>query len=457
MQELRTMKLSDLFSKSTDDTTLEVVPRLSGLVFPMPYKDVVTEKVSLCAATVFGVKNVRNGNDHNVVVACRYEEGRPDYSIWCGDPYLEGTMKRESPDDRIAEVEADTTLSSAHLSALKTSAGMLASAPSSGCHFWAKWQTGQVCKHVAKVLHCAEPKSLEVLGEKLALFSGSVAAPTPAGSADWRQRLPFRVPVLLQGDRGSGKTTEAFSFARSNGLPLKLLAGHEGMLSVDMLGHYVPHGTGELIWKDGPLAEAFRAARDSKVVLLIDEMLRIPQRELSVLLTALAPLDGQYVLKTGRMTAVSDGVGTEEMLSVPVSNLCVFATTNVGGQYAVDAIDPALAERFVPIEKNTDEVQLRSILRDAIVAKGWVTALADQCMTFYTAMHALVDSATLNRAPTTRTMVRAVDLATSDKEVRLGLEWQRLLWVDLDSRGRPDESQLKAVNDALATAFKEKK
>jgi len=452
------MKLSELFSHASDDTTLSVTAQLGGIEFPMPFKDIDTGQISLCAAKVHLVTNSRNGNLHNVVTACRYHDGAADYAIWCGDAYLEGSLKRESPDDRIRAVETSSPLPSKTLAALRSSSGLLAASPSKGCNFWAKWKAGQACKHVAKVLHHVDQKSLASLEASLSDFSGKTTSTAAGISAKhWRERLPFRVPILLQGDRGSGKTTEAFAFARSNGYPPVLLAGHEGMTSPDMLGHYVPHGTGELVWKDGPLAEAFRLGRDKKVVLLIDEMLRIPQRELSVLLTALAPLEGHYVLKTGRMTSVSDGVGKEEVLSVPVGNLCVFATTNVGGQYAVDAIDPALAERFVQIEKNTDEDQLRTILHDLIVGKGWASALADQCMAFYTGMHALVDSATLNRAPTTRTMVRAVELAMTADEIRFGLELQRLLWVDLDSRGRPDESQLKAVDDALKAAFKARK
>jgi hypothetical protein len=393
-------------------------------------------------------------------LACRYHaDGRPEYSIWCGDPYLEGSMKRETPEERVSAVEKKASLSPKALAALRASPGMLNAAPSKPCHFWAKWKSGQVCKHVAKVLHETDPKSLSSLEQALAEFSNKTPASSSSKSGfDWRERLPFRVPVLLQGDRGSGKTTEAYEFARKNGYgePI-LLAGHEGMTSPDMLGHYVPHGTGELVWKDGPLAEAYRKARETKVVLLIDEMLRVPLRELSVLLTALAPLDGHYFLKTGRMVSVADGVGKEEVLAVPVGNLCVFGTTNVGGQYAVDAIDPALAERFVPIEKNTDEVQLRAILNEAVVGKGWAATLVDQCMAFYTGMHALVDSASLNKGPTTRTMKRAVDVAQSPEEVKFGLEMQKLLWVDTDSRGRPDEAQLKAVDDALKAAFKAKK
>lgn len=220
-----------------------------------------------------------------------------------------------------------------------------------------------------------------------------------------------------------------------------------------MLGFLVPYKDGQLVWKDGPLAEAFRRAAKEKVVLIIDELLRIRQRELSLLLTALSPDRDVYRLRTGRIRDVVDGVALEEELTCPTENLCVIATTNVGAEYAVDDIDPALAERFVVIRKDTTAAELTQILRDVAKKKGFSAKVAANLVKFFEKMEEARARGMLKHAPTTRTLVRALTIAKEECEVADALRMQGLLWVARDSDGRPVQEQLETLEKILSKIF----
>ncbi len=293
------------------------------------------------------------------------------------------------------------------------------------------------------------------------------------------KRFAFKIPVLVEGDRGSGKTYEAFEYAKSLNIEPSFVGGHAGIESIDLLGCLVPYAGQEnklqdtsvsaadffsgdyqmnissnnnnsLIWKDGPIAEAFRKAQNGKKsILIIDELLRIPQRELNILLTALSPVHGKYNLRTGRILEVIDGVAREEVLSCDTRDLFVLATTNVGGQYAVDTIDPALAERFIVLRKDTEFDTLVSILKQKAREKGFNETLAEKAGLFLNRMTDAKEQGLIEEVPTLRTLSRAFDLAEKEDEVKDYIFDQHLLWVARDVYGKPDKEQVRCVKRIL--------
>lgn len=293
------------------------------------------------------------------------------------------------------------------------------------------------------------------------------------------KRFAFKIPVLVEGDRGSGKTYEAFEYAKSLNIEPSFVGGHAGIESIDLLGCLVPYAGQEnklqdtsvsaadffsgdyqmnissnnnnsLIWKDGPIAEAFRKAQNGeKAILIIDELLRIPQRELNILLTALSPVHGKYNLRTGRILEVIDGVAREEVLSCDTRDLFVLATTNVGGQYAVDTIDPALAERFVVVRKDTEFDTLVSILKQKAREKGFNETMAEKAGLFLNRMTDAKEQGLIEEVPTLRTLSRAFDLAEKEDEVKDYIFDQHLLWVARDVYGKPDKEQVRCVKRIL--------
>src|SRR5450756_1576292 len=67
-----------------------------------------------------------------------------------------------------------------------------------------------------------------------------------------------RLPVMLKGPTGCGKTRFIEHMAWRRGKPLVTVAAHEDMTAADLAGRYLlePAGT---VWHDGPLTLAVRA------------------------------------------------------------------------------------------------------------------------------------------------------------------------------------------------------
>ncbi|SCW96772.1 CbbQ/NirQ/NorQ/GpvN family protein [Ancylobacter rudongensis] len=80
------------------------------------------------------------------------------------------------------------------------------------------------------------------VGDEIAVFE-----------AAWRHRLP----VMLKGPTGCGKTRFVEHMAWRLGRPLITVAAHEDMTAADLAGRFLlsPEGT---VWHDGPLTQAVR-------------------------------------------------------------------------------------------------------------------------------------------------------------------------------------------------------
>ena len=69
----------------------------------------------------------------------------------------------------------------------------------------------------------------------------------------FRQRLP----LLLKGPTGCGKTRFVAHMAARLGLPLHTVACHDDLTAADLTGRWLLKG-GETVWADGPLTTAVR-------------------------------------------------------------------------------------------------------------------------------------------------------------------------------------------------------
>ncbi|MDA9451724.1 MULTISPECIES: CbbQ/NirQ/NorQ/GpvN family protein [Bradyrhizobium] len=144
----------------------------------------------------------------------------------------------------------------------------------------------------------------------------------------WRRRLP----VLLKGPTGCGKTRFVAHMAARLGLPLHTVACHDDLTAADLTGRYLLRG-GDTVWTDGPLT---RAVREGGICYL-DEVVEA-RKDVTVVLHPLT--DDRRILPLER---------TGEELVAPNSFMLV-VSYNPGYQTLLKALKPSTRQRFIAIE-----------------------------------------------------------------------------------------------------------
>ena len=79
----------------------------------------------------------------------------------------------------------------------------------------------------------------------------------------WRQRLP----LMLKGPTGCGKSRFVEHMAAQLNLPLITVACHDDTSAADLLGRWLVRG-GDTVWQDGPVTRAVRQGG----ILYLDEI-----------------------------------------------------------------------------------------------------------------------------------------------------------------------------------------
>jgi hypothetical protein len=270
----------------------------------------------------------------------------------------------------------------------------------------------------------------------------------------------FRKHILLQGPKGVGKTYQVDKLLKDKGIETEFLGGNESIEAIDLQGFQMRNEDGNLIWKDGAVTAAFRkASMGQKTVLFIDEMLRIPKRELNFLVSCLTPdSENMYVLRTGRVSHVlrvvgADGkehdIAQEEIIRVKSDMLWAVGTTNAGAGYAVDTIDEALADRFRTIIISAEDKKIKDIVLNKIKEKGFKEKYADKLMSFYKAFNGLREAGELTKTVNVRHLVEVIDLADEEDHIALMLKDLIPTFAEMSVNGTPNETQESIIEELI--------
>jgi MoxR-like ATPase len=270
----------------------------------------------------------------------------------------------------------------------------------------------------------------------------------------------YKKHIILKGQKAQGKTNQLHKMIKEKSLHIEFIAGHEGLESIDLQGFLIKHDDGNLIWKDGALTAAFRkASQGIKTALFIDEILRIPKRELNILIGCLTPnSDGFLVLRTGRVSEINKTIGTdgeehsiaeEETIYVKPEYLWAVGTTNAGAGYAVETIDEALADRFRIMIVQMSENDMKKILIDKLTAKSWNKDIANNLMDFYKSYNTLRESGELTKTTSIRHLVEAIDLADTEDHIELMIKHLIPTLTEEDINGDPNESQSAIIEEII--------
>ncbi|GAB4042598.1 MAG: CbbQ/NirQ/NorQ/GpvN family protein [Rubrivivax sp.] len=159
-----------------------------------------------------------------------------------------------------------------------------------------------------------EPPAYLPQGRECALFEMAFAA---------------RLPLLLKGPTGCGKTRLVEHMAARLGRPLVTVAGHDDLGAADLTGRHLIVG-GDTRWHDGPLTRAVREG----AIFYLDEVVEA-RKDVSVLLHPLA--DDRRMLPLER---------TGELLSAAPGFMLV-VSYNPGYQNLLKGLKPSTRQRFV--------------------------------------------------------------------------------------------------------------
>lgn len=141
-----------------------------------------------------------------------------------------------------------------------------------------------------------------------------------------------RLPVLLKGPTGCGKTRFVAHMAAKLGRPLYTVACHDDLSAADLIGRWLLKG-GETIWVDGPLTRAVREG----AICYLDEVVEA-RKDVTVVLHPLT--DDRRILPIDRTG--------EELEAHP--DFLLVASYNPGYQNILKTLKPSTRQRFVALE-----------------------------------------------------------------------------------------------------------
>ncbi|MET0929454.1 MAG: MoxR family ATPase [Aeromicrobium sp.] len=203
--------------------------------------------------------------------------------------------------------------------------------------------------------------------------------------------------VLLEGPPGTGKSTLLRQIASRRHIPFVLVEGNAELTPGRLIGHFDPalvlsSGYVPEIFSDGPLLEAMRTG----ALLYVEELNRIPEETLNVLLAAMSERS-IVVPRLGHVPAAPgfglvaamnpfDAVGTARVSGALYDRTCRIAMgyqTAEAEQQIVDLrsadLDPAWRGKVVGLVRNTrdhPDLDLGSSVRGAIDTARMAVELA---------------------------------------------------------------------------------
>ena len=207
-----------------------------------------------------------------------------------------------------------------------------------------------------------------------------------------------RLPLMLKGPTGCGKSRFVEYMAAKLGRPLVTVGCHDDTSAVDMMGRWLVKG-GETIWQDGPVSRAVRQG----AILYVDEVAEARPD----VVVALHPLtDHRRELYLDRH---------DEVLRAPPEFMLV-VSFNPGYQRGLKELKPSTRQRFVAMSFDYPkaEVEVAIVVGetgcDVRVAKALV-ALAGKVRT--------VEGLGLAERPSTRLLVDTAALIGTGLSPRL--------------------------------------
>ena len=158
----------------------------------------------------------------------------------------------------------------------------------------------------------------------------------------FRTAAELKMPILLKGPTGCGKTRFVRHMAELMGRELITVACQEDLASADLTGRFLLEG-GETVWRDGPLTRAVRQG----AICYLDEVVEARADVMTVL----------HPLTDDRRTLPLDRLGEE--LTAP-DDFLVVISYNPGYQSVTRELKESTRQRFVSLSFDYPEPEVEA-------------------------------------------------------------------------------------------------
>ena len=249
------------------------------------------------------------------------------------------------------------------------------------------------------------------VGDEIAVFE-----------AAYQQKLP----VLLKGPTGCGKTRFMEHMAWRLKRPLITVSCHDDLTASDLVGRYLVKG-GETVWIDGPLAAAVR----SGAICYLDEIVEA-RKDTMVVIHPLA--DDRRALpieKLGELIEAGD-------------EFCLAISYNPGYQSVLKDLKQSTRQRFVALDFDYPSAQLEATI--LMKETGIEADLANKLVKFAGMTRNLKGSG-LDEGASTRLLVHAAKL------IRAGVTPVTACHTAIAQALTDDAEMLAAINELSASLF----
>jgi len=251
----------------------------------------------------------------------------------------------------------------------------------------------------------------QAVGDEIAVFE-----------AAYKQKLP----VLLKGPTGCGKTRFMEHMAWRLKRPLITVSCHDDLTASDLVGRYLVKG-GETVWIDGPLAAAVR----SGAICYLDEIVEA-RKDTMVVIHPLA--DDRRALPIEKLGEIIEA-GDE---------FCLAISYNPGYQSVLKDLKQSTRQRFVALEFDYPGAQLEATILEK--ETGIDADMASKLVKFAGMTHNLKGSG-LEEGASTRLLVHAAKL------IRAGVSPVTACHTAIAQALTDDAEMLAAVNELSASLF----
>jgi nitric oxide reductase NorQ protein len=251
----------------------------------------------------------------------------------------------------------------------------------------------------------------EPVGGEIALFEAAHAS---------------RVPVLLKGPTGCGKTRFVEHMAWKLSLPLVTVACHDDLTASDLVGRYLVVD-GETAWIDGPLARAVRAG----AICYLDEVVEA-RKDTTVVIHPLA--DDRRILPMEKRG---------EFLAAPPGFMLVLSY-NPGYQSVLKELKASTRQRFVALEFGYPAADLETRI---VASEGGVDPAVAGKLVRFAGMTRNLKGNGLDEGASTRLLVHAAKL------IARGVQPRAACAGAITQALSDDPEMLAAVTELAAAVF----